>query len=58
MCVPCVPVQSIVDTLDLAYYTLFAAVEPAGKRTLLALDVAGSMSFGEVAGGLDRDGCQ
>jgi 60 kDa SS-A/Ro ribonucleoprotein len=45
-----VPVQGIVDALDQAFYASFAAVEPAGKRTLIALDVSGSMSFGAVAG--------
>ena len=45
-----VPVQRIVDALDRAFYASFAAVEPAGKRTLIALDVSGSMSCGEVAG--------
>lgn len=44
------PVQRIVDALDRAFYASFAAVEPAGKRTLIALDVSGSMSCGEVAG--------
>lgn len=44
------PVQRIVDALDEAFYASFGAVEPAGKRTLIALDVSGSMSFGQVAG--------
>lgn len=44
------PVQRIVDALDAAFYQAFQAVEPAGKRTLIALDVSGSMSFGKVAG--------
>jgi len=45
-----VPVQRIADALDQAFYASFAAVEPAGKRTLIALDVSGSMSWGSVAG--------
>jgi 60 kDa SS-A/Ro ribonucleoprotein len=45
-----VPVQRIADALDQAFYASFAAVEPAGKRTLIALDVSGSMSCGSVAG--------
>lgn len=34
---------SIVDALDEAFYLSFQAVEPTGKRHLLALDVSGSM---------------
>jgi 60 kDa SS-A/Ro ribonucleoprotein len=37
------PVASIVDALDDAFYLAFGNVEPTGKRTLLALDVSGSM---------------
>ena len=44
------PVASVVDALDAAFYQAFEAVEPTGKRLLLALDVSGSMGFGEVAG--------
>jgi 60 kDa SS-A/Ro ribonucleoprotein len=44
------PVASIVDALDAAFYASFGAVEASGKRTLLALDVSGSMSAGTVAG--------
>jgi 60 kDa SS-A/Ro ribonucleoprotein len=44
------PVAKIVDALDAAFYKTFAAVEPAGKRIVLALDVSGSMSCGTVAG--------
>lgn len=44
------PVQPVVDALDSAFYASFAAVEPSGKRILLALDVSGSMDGGEVAG--------
>jgi len=38
------PVRQVVDALDAAFYAAFGAVEPAGKRTLLALDVSGSMT--------------
>lgn len=37
------PVTRIVDALDAAFYTAFGAVEPTGKRFMLALDVSGSM---------------
>ena len=38
------PTTQVTDALDAAFYQAFAAVEPAGKRTLLALDVSGSMT--------------
>jgi len=38
------PVAKIVDALDAGFYAAFAAVEPTGRRTLLALDVSGSMT--------------
>ena len=44
------PNRWIVDALDAAFYAAFAAVEPTGARTLLALDVSGSMSFGNISG--------
>ena len=44
------PVGKIVDALDAAFYASFGVVEAAGKRMLLALDVSGSMSCGDVAG--------
>jgi 60 kDa SS-A/Ro ribonucleoprotein len=44
------PVAKIVDALDAAFYESFRAVEPSGKRMLLALDVSGSMTCGNVAG--------
>jgi len=44
------PVGSVVDVLDAAFYATFRHVEPSGKRTLLALDVSGSMDSGVVAG--------
>lgn len=39
------PVQAVVDALDAAFYASFKTVEPAGKRTLVALDVSGSMTW-------------
>lgn len=44
------PVARVVDALDGAFYAAFGNVEPAGTRMLLALDVSGSMTFGEIAG--------
>jgi 60 kDa SS-A/Ro ribonucleoprotein len=44
------PVGAVVDALDKAFYLTFKAVEPAGKRMLLGLDVSGSMGGGTVAG--------
>ena len=38
------PVPSIVDALDAAFSASFGAVRPSGTRTLLALDVSGSMT--------------
>lgn len=43
------PVRQIVDALDAAFYAAFGAVEPTGKRTMLALDVSGSMSFDPIS---------
>ncbi len=40
------PVSSIVKALDTAFYAAFEAVEPTGKRRMIALDVSGSMSAG------------
>jgi 60 kDa SS-A/Ro ribonucleoprotein len=44
------PIASIVDALDAAFYLAFGSVVPAHKRTLLALDVSGSMAGGTIAG--------
>lgn len=44
------PVQAVVDALDKAFYLSFGNVEATGKRLVLALDVSGSMSMGEIAG--------
>ncbi|WP_396899221.1 TROVE domain-containing protein [Mycolicibacterium sp.] len=39
------PVARISDALDAAFYAAYGAVRPAGKRTLLALDISGSMGM-------------
>jgi 60 kDa SS-A/Ro ribonucleoprotein len=44
------PVTRIVDALDAAFYASFGNVEPTGKRTVLALDVSGSMTHPPIAG--------
>jgi 60 kDa SS-A/Ro ribonucleoprotein len=44
------PVREVVDALDAAFYTAFENVQPTGKQLLLALDVSGSMTWGQVAG--------
>ncbi|KAA1415455.1 TROVE domain-containing protein [Nocardioides humilatus] len=38
------PSRKVTDALDAAFYAAFGAVEPSGTRTLLALDVSGSMT--------------
>jgi 60 kDa SS-A/Ro ribonucleoprotein len=43
-------VGDVVDALDCAFYAAFDAVKPSGARTVLALDVSGSMAWGDVAG--------
>jgi 60 kDa SS-A/Ro ribonucleoprotein len=44
------PRQKIVDALDRAFYLSFETVTPTGARTLLALDVSGSMTSPVIAG--------
>lgn len=44
------PVTQIINALDDAFYLAFDNVEPTGKRTLLALDVSGSMGWSNIAG--------
>src|SRR5262249_16467287 len=44
------PRQKIVDALDRAFYLAFKRTEPTYARTLLALDVSGSMAGGAIAG--------
>lgn len=43
------PNAQVCDALDAAFYAAFGNVEPANKRTLLALDVSGSMGMGDIA---------
>lgn len=38
------------DALDAAFYLAFDTVTPANRRMLLALDVSGSMNYGEIVG--------
>jgi 60 kDa SS-A/Ro ribonucleoprotein len=45
------PVAQIVDALNEGFHLAFKSLEPAGKRTYLALDVSGSMSAPAI--GLD-----
>jgi 60 kDa SS-A/Ro ribonucleoprotein len=46
------PNTRVTDALDQAFYTSFGTVEPAGKRTLIAMDVSGSMgSWGGIGFG-------
>ncbi len=44
------PVSGVVDALDQAFYLAFGAVQPSGKRLMLALDVSGSMAESKIAG--------
>lgn len=44
------PVREITDALEDAFYASFGAIEPTGKRHLLALDVSGSMTWGAMSG--------
>lgn len=44
------PDRRVVDALDAAFYAAFTTIEPANKRTLVALDVSGSMT--QAASGL------
>jgi 60 kDa SS-A/Ro ribonucleoprotein len=43
------PVPAVIDALDDAFYKAFQAVEPTGKRRLIALDVSGSMTWHSIA---------
>ena len=43
-------VPQIVDALDAAFYTCFGNVEPTNKSIVLALDISGSMTWGNIAG--------
>ncbi|EDQ84515.1 uncharacterized protein MONBRDRAFT_34670 [Monosiga brevicollis MX1] len=44
------PVPALVDALEKAFYLSFHTVEPTGKRILIALDVSGSMTWGNCGG--------
>lgn len=44
------PVSTVNDALEDAFYLAFGNVTPAGKRTLLAMDVSGSMGYSTIAG--------
>jgi 60 kDa SS-A/Ro ribonucleoprotein len=44
------PARRIVDALDAAFYASFGAVEPTDRRTVLALDVSGSMGTSVIGG--------
>lgn len=46
------PVPAVIDALDSAFYASFGNVEPTGKRTMLALDVSGSMGFAPPIAGM------
>lgn len=50
-----IPNRRIVDALDEAFYLAFDNVTPTGKRTLLALDVSGSMGSPTSSGISARD---
>lgn len=44
------PTAKIIDALDTAFYRSFSEIVPTGKHLLLALDVSGSMTSGELGG--------
>lgn len=44
------PDRRIIDALDAAFYAAFDAVEPTGKRIMLALDISGSMAMSAISG--------
>jgi 60 kDa SS-A/Ro ribonucleoprotein len=44
------PVREIVDALNEAFHLAFKSIEPTGRKHLLALDVSGSMTSGNIAG--------
>jgi 60 kDa SS-A/Ro ribonucleoprotein len=43
-----IPVRQILDALDESFYLSAGNIEPTGKRTLLALDVSGSMTMDDI----------
>lgn len=46
------PVPQIIDALNDAFYLAYGAVQPSGKRTMLALDVSGSMGWSAAGYGI------
>jgi len=44
------PVTEVMEALESAFYLGFRAVTPANKRTLIGLDVSGSMGIADIAG--------
>ncbi|ASV44713.1 RNA-binding protein [Agrobacterium phage Atu_ph07] len=50
-----VPIKEVTEALNTGFYKTFANVTPVGKKSLIALDVSGSMTTHEVGGiiGLD-----
>lgn len=44
------PNPTIIDALEKAFYASFGFIEPSNKNVLLALDVSGSMTAGNVGG--------
>ena len=39
------PSPAVIDPLDDSFHASFGAITPAGKRTMVALDVSGSMTW-------------
>ena len=44
------PDTNIVEALEAGFYHAFENVEPINKKVLIAIDVSGSMSWGDIAG--------
>ena len=44
------PVPQLIDALEAAFYMTFKHVQPTGKNFLIAVDMSGSMRYGEIAG--------
>lgn len=45
-----IPTPLVIDALDTAFELAFQTIEPSNKRTMIALDVSGSMGAGMIAG--------
>jgi 60 kDa SS-A/Ro ribonucleoprotein len=43
------PVPAVIELLDEAFHASFGAITPANKRTMLAMDVSGSMTWEKLA---------